>query len=170
VSTRPGPNGRARPSLGDQLDRLDGILNGLSDALNESVTAAVAAAVGRAVHEAVEAACELVARSAPPAVVITETTLTGKRRLGRRLWARVRAAPQLAFTSVGRGAGRLVRRLRAPLVGLLHWGVRARWLLIASAVAGVAAGTAAGFGGPLVGAALGALAGFAIAFNAAPAD
>jgi hypothetical protein len=42
LATRPGPNGRAaRPSLGDQLDRLDGILNRLADALNQSVTAAV---------------------------------------------------------------------------------------------------------------------------------
>jgi hypothetical protein len=63
--TRPGSNGRARPSLGDQLDRLDGILNGLADALNQSVTAAVTAAVGNAVREAVEAATrELSARSA----------------------------------------------------------------------------------------------------------
>jgi hypothetical protein len=63
LATRPGPNGRAaRPSLGDQLDRLDGILNGLSDALNESVMAAVSAAVGNAVREAAEAATrELVA-------------------------------------------------------------------------------------------------------------
>jgi hypothetical protein len=45
AATLPGSNGRARPSLGDQLDRLDGILNGLSDALNESVTAAVSIAV-----------------------------------------------------------------------------------------------------------------------------
>jgi hypothetical protein len=44
VATRPGTNGRAvRPSLGDQLDRLDGILNCLADALNQSVTAAVTA-------------------------------------------------------------------------------------------------------------------------------
>ena len=43
LATRPDPNGRARPSLGDQLDRLDGILNGLADALNESVAAAVTA-------------------------------------------------------------------------------------------------------------------------------
>jgi hypothetical protein len=41
LATRPGPNGRTRPSLGDQLDRLDGILSRLSDALNQSVTAAV---------------------------------------------------------------------------------------------------------------------------------
>ena len=69
LATRPGPNGRAvRPSLGDQLDRLDGILNGLADALNESVTPAVSAAVGKAVREAIEGATrEMAARPLPPA-------------------------------------------------------------------------------------------------------
>jgi hypothetical protein len=75
LATRPGPNGRvARPSLGDQLDRLDGILNGLADALNQSVTTAVAAAVGNAVRQAVEAATrEMAARSAPQASVFTDS-------------------------------------------------------------------------------------------------
>src|SRR4051812_11680204 len=65
LAARPGLNGRARPSLGDQLDRLDAILNGLADALNESVTDAVRAAAGRTVREAVEAAArDWAARSA----------------------------------------------------------------------------------------------------------
>src|SRR5262245_13370918 len=80
VMTRPGSNGRTRPSLGDQLDRLDGILNGLADALNQSVTAAVSAAVGNAVREAVEAATrEMAARSALTSAGITHPEATGGR-------------------------------------------------------------------------------------------
>src|SRR5436305_7546124 len=92
VVTRPGPNGRAaRPSLGDQLDRLDGILNGLSDALNESVTVAVSAAVDQAVREGVESATrEIAARSALSAAAVTEAEVRPKRQLGRRALARSR--------------------------------------------------------------------------------
>ena len=43
-------NGRKRPSLNEQIERLDAILDGLSDALNESVAAAVRDAVGLAVQ------------------------------------------------------------------------------------------------------------------------
>jgi hypothetical protein len=48
-------NGRARKSLAEQIDRLDGILDGLADALNEAVAGAVKEAVGLAVKEAVQA-------------------------------------------------------------------------------------------------------------------
>jgi hypothetical protein len=49
------PNGRTRKSLGEQIDRLDAILDGLSDALTEAVAAAVSEAAGRVVKEAVQA-------------------------------------------------------------------------------------------------------------------
>jgi hypothetical protein len=49
------PNGRARKTLAEQIDRLDAILDGLGDALNEAVAAAVSQAAGRAVKEAVQA-------------------------------------------------------------------------------------------------------------------
>src|SRR5438046_2718022 len=45
-------NGRRRPTLGEQIDRLDAILDGLADALNESVADAVRETVGRAVQAA----------------------------------------------------------------------------------------------------------------------
>jgi hypothetical protein len=43
-----------RKSLGEQIDRLDGILDGLAEALNEAVADAVRDAVGLAVRQAVE--------------------------------------------------------------------------------------------------------------------
>ncbi len=46
-------NGRARKSLADQIDRLDGILDGLADALNQAVAEAVKEAVAVAVRAAV---------------------------------------------------------------------------------------------------------------------
>src|SRR6516164_8154658 len=93
VATRPGTNGRSRPSLGDPLDRLDGILNGLADALNESVTPAVSAAVGKAVREAIEGATrEMAARPLPPATPTGEADVNLDRRLGRGTLGRLRAA------------------------------------------------------------------------------
>jgi hypothetical protein len=163
LATRPGPNGRARPSLGDQLDRLDGILNGLSDALNESVTAAVSAAVGKEVREAIEAATrELAARSAASPAGIDETEMRPQRRLGRRALARSRAVARRLFAPVGHRASRFFRRLGAPLVVSVRRTMRAPGRFAALALVGAAAGTAAGFVGPLVGAAVGGLAGSAM--------
>lgn len=166
VTTRPGPNGRARPSLGDQLDRLDGILNGLSDALNESVTAAVSVAVGKAVREAVDSATrEIAARPALPAA-ICEPGGTTRQRRGLHLTGRPRVAARRVFAAARRVAGWLIRRLGTPLLGLLRRAVRAWRFLLASAIAGAAAGTLAGFIGPLIAAALGGLAGSAVALGA----
>ena len=50
----PNTNGRKRPSLGEQINRLDQMLDGLSEGLNEAVADAVKAAVGNAVKEAVQ--------------------------------------------------------------------------------------------------------------------
>jgi len=166
VATRPGSNGRARPSLGDQLDRLDGILNGLSDALNESVTFAVSAAVGKAVRESVESATrEVAARSALSAAVVTEAEVRPKRQLGRRALARSRSAARRLFAPVGRIAGWLLRRLGAPLVVFVRRTMRTPGRFAAFTLAGVVAGIGAGFGGPLIGAALGGLAGSTIALS-----
>src|SRR5262245_32924726 len=58
-------NGRKRPSLAEQLNRLDGILDGLADGLQEAVVTAVKEAVGLAVQQAVQAALgELLAHPA----------------------------------------------------------------------------------------------------------
>jgi hypothetical protein len=48
-------NGRKRPSLSEQIQRLDSILDGLAENLNAAVADAVKAAVAVAVKEAVEA-------------------------------------------------------------------------------------------------------------------
>lgn len=52
--THPHTNGRKRPSLSEQINRLDGMLDGLSEALNDAVADAVKGAVGVAVKEAVQ--------------------------------------------------------------------------------------------------------------------
>ena len=166
--TRPGPNGRAaRPSLGDQLDRLDGILNGLSEALNESVTAAVTAAVGKAVREGVEAAArELAARSAPQDSVICNSAESVGRRPRGPFRARVSAVVRRMFASVRSATGRLSRWLGAPLVALVGRTTRAPGRFAAFALAGVVAGAASGLCGPVIGTALGVLSGFAAALCA----
>ena len=56
----------SRPSLSQQIDRLDAVLDGLSDALNESVAQAVRESVGQAAREAVAEA--LMEALASPAV------------------------------------------------------------------------------------------------------
>jgi hypothetical protein len=162
VATRPGPNGRAaRPSLGDQLDRLDGILNGLSDALNQSVTAAVTAAVGTAVREAVEAATrELAARSALEASVITDSAVAVVGRPRRLLRVPVSAVAR-RMAPVSRVASRSFRRLGGRVGASVHRILRAPRRLALSVLAGVIAGAVAGVCGPLAGAALGGLAGLA---------
>jgi hypothetical protein len=48
-------NGRARKTLAEQIDRLDGILDGLANGLNEAVATVVQESVGIAVREAVQA-------------------------------------------------------------------------------------------------------------------
>src|SRR5437660_3020036 len=50
------PNGRARKTLADQIDRLDRVLDGLAEGLNEAVAQEVQRAVARAVREAVQTA------------------------------------------------------------------------------------------------------------------
>jgi len=162
VTTRPGANGRARPSLGEQLDRLDGILNGLSDALNESVTTAVSATVGRAVREAVESATrEMAARYIPQTAEHAQPELP-QRRPNRRLTGQLQALTRRVFMQ----AGRLLPRLGSPLVASARHVSRAPGRFAAWALAGFLAGATAGVGGPLVGATMGAAAGFAFALHA----
>ena len=164
LATRPGPNGRTRPSLGDQLDRLDGILNGLADALNQSVTAAVTVAVGNAVREAVEAAAgELVVRLAPQDSVICDSAGSVGRLPRDPFRARVSAVVRRRFASARSATARLSRWLGAPLVDVVGRSTRAPGQFAASASAGVVAGAASGLCGPVIGAALGSLFGFAAA-------
>ena len=54
TTTNNATNSRRRPTLSDQIDRLDRTLDGLAEALNEAVADAVKSAVGAAVREAVQ--------------------------------------------------------------------------------------------------------------------
>jgi hypothetical protein len=168
AATPPGTNGRSRPSLGDQLDRLDRILNGLSDALNESVTAAVSAAVGKALREGVESATrELAARSTPTATITDREVSTGTRpRL--RLLKGARATARRTFAAAARGTIRLYRRLGAPVVAPLRRMKRSPRRFVALVLAGVVGGVAAGVSGPLMGGVLGGLAGYVAALSGSP--
>src|SRR6187402_1805919 len=92
----PSVNGKRRPSLGEQVNRLDNMLDGLSDALNEAVADAVKAGVGVAVKEAVQAVLtevlnnpEIRARLAPPAIPEIQMVADTPRSSG--LWRRVQA-------------------------------------------------------------------------------
>lgn len=74
-------NGRRRPSLGEQINRLDSMLDGLSEALNEAVADAVKVGVNAAVKEAVQAVLtevltnpEIRARLIPAAPIAKEVS------------------------------------------------------------------------------------------------
>jgi hypothetical protein len=99
-------NGRRRPSLGEQINRLDNMLDGLSDGLNEAVADAVKVGVGTAVKEAVQAVLtevltnpEMRARLFPSPIPIAklaadaDTPLTANPTVQRPRgwWQRVRA-------------------------------------------------------------------------------
>jgi hypothetical protein len=169
LATRSGPNGRTRPSLGDQLDRLDGILNGLADALNQSVTAAVSAAVGKAVREAVEAVTrDLASRAVPTSAVIPHPESTGGRPLRRHLIAQWCKSTQQIFAPARRAADSLFDHLRASIVDAMRRTMRAPRRFAAVVLVGIAAGATAGVSGPLMGAVLGGLAGFVAALTATP--
>jgi hypothetical protein len=136
-------NGRGRPSLAEQIERLDGILDGLVDGLNEAVADAVRQAVAVAVQEAVRLALrealaspDLRARLLPPPLPpfaaplpeparepVPEATQTGStwRRLGRglvRAWGGLR--------ELARRAGAAVRTLLSR-----GWGKVAGWIAVA---------------------------------------
>jgi hypothetical protein len=106
----------ARKSLGDQIDRLDNILDGLADALNESVADAVKDVIAETVRQAVHAAVAEVlsspdllhaalekhapmpADSVPPTAPRPEppTVKENVARIGNRLCAKVKQAASLA--------------------------------------------------------------------------
>ena len=165
---RPGSNGRKRPSLNDQLDRLDAILNGLSEALNESVAAAVVAAVGTAVREAMESATrQMIARCAPPTKGIIQLDLTPKQRWSHRASGRTRLLVRRALLSASRAVCGTCRRLLAPPAASVRRAMNSPRRLATFTLTGMVAGATAGVWGPLVGTALGASAGF-VTFISSP--
>src|SRR5262245_24961079 len=123
MTTATVPNGTARKSLAEQIDRLDNILDGLAEALNESVAAAVQQAVGEAVAVAVQAA-----------VVEVLTNPQLQKRLHPAGTPRGWRVGAVLFPAV-----RLVGRCWAGLVGV----AKATWRKAASAARSLAARAAA---------------------------
>ena len=130
--TSPYTNGRKRPSLSEQINRLDGILDGLSDGLNDAVADAVKAAVGLAVKEAVQTVLKelltnpaIVAKLHPPGVPLAAEPLAAPAparkatTLSQRLsngWRRVRGYA----AEVGESCHEAMQRLRTYASELWH--------------------------------------------------
>src|SRR6516165_1959852 len=170
-------NGRRRPTLSDQIDRLDRTLDGLAEALNEAVADAVKSAVGAAAREAVQAtlievltnpdvlaalrACAAPPLPAPPPV---------PNKPG--LWERLGQVCQKVRTWLAglRGVGAWLAGLWRGAAGgcASLWG-RCRALgqfkyeLLAALGVGTAASLAAWFGGPYLAALCSGVGGFAAA-------
>jgi hypothetical protein len=186
TTTNSTTNGRRRPTLSDQIDRLDRTLDGLAEALNEAVADAVKAAVGAAVREAVQATlaeiltnpevlAALRACAAPPPLPAPPPV---PKKPG--LWERLGRVCQKARAWLAglREDGRAgLRRVGAWLAGLWRgaaggcaslWG-RCRSLgqfkyeLLAALGVGTAASLAAWFGGPYLAALCSGVGGFAAA-------
>jgi hypothetical protein len=183
-------NGRARKTLAEQIDRLDGILDGLADALNMAVAQAVKEAVEIAVKAALAetmARPELRSRlSAAPVAemgprpsaikrLLAATRRTASRvttaigRFGRWVVGAVRRLPanarKLAVTS-WRLAGICLRSLVAGArrLAALTWRLRGP-VLLALSVGGVVA-WGCYVAGPLIASAVGGLAGAAETLSA----
>ena len=121
-------NGQRRPSLNDQIHRLDRILDGLAEGLNESVATAVQEAVVTAVKAATETVLRellnsgvmnpaLAAAMTPPAPKLPMYQRIGNacRWLWRKAIAVVKALPSTTCNCVKRlvnGVGRAVSATR----------------------------------------------------------
>ena len=92
TTTRPESNGKARRSLADQIDRLDGILDGLDDALSGAVRDAVERGVRQAVQSVMAEVLtnkqlhEHLRRAAQPAERVEQTNGKGGGML-QRMWS-----------------------------------------------------------------------------------
>jgi hypothetical protein len=160
-------NGRRRPSLSEQIDRLDSILDGLADALNEAVATAVKEAVGLAVKEAVQvvlaevlANAEVLTRlrgaaaGATPAANGAARPNALKSFLGRI--RRFASSSLQACASVPRRVANLLATGWRRLGALRQFKVP----LLTAVGVGAAVGAGAYFAGPYVAAMAGWLAGF----------
>jgi len=184
-------NGRARKSLAEQIDRLDGILDGLAEALNGVVADAVQQAVGLAVKEAVTAVLtevlsnptvleKLRAAAAPspapaPAGPVAAPPSLLSRLAGRlgglsgRLAGLARAARAACLArlrQVGRACGDGLRRVgRVARVGWQCLLAFRQWRgqLVIGLTVGTAVGVAAYFVGPWLCGLSGGLGGFTTA-------
>jgi hypothetical protein len=173
------PNGRARPSLAQQIDRLDAILDGLADALNEAVGQAVRQSVAVAVRAAVAellAHPDLQARLAQPAESNPSPI--------KRLLAAARRAAAKSMAALGRAcrwtAGAIrrlpttTRRVTAAIARTTWAGssrlVDLTWRLRWPVLLALSVGGAVGWGlyvlGPTISASIGGLAGAANTLSA----
>jgi hypothetical protein len=160
-------NGRRRPSLSEQIDRLDSILDGLADALNEAVATAVKEAVGVAVKEAVQvvlaevlANAEVLARlgttgTAADAPAHNPTRPNALKSFLSRA-RRLAASGLKACTSVPRRVANLLATGWSRLGALRQFRVP----LLTAVGVGAAVGAGAYFAGPYVAAVAGWVAGF----------
>jgi hypothetical protein len=113
-------NGQIRKSLGEQIDRLDAMLNGLAEGLTDAVAQAVKDAVGTAVKEAVQGVLretltspELLVRlqaAAPPAAA-PAAPADAKMSAAPSRWATTWKAPAAWLMAAGAHGVRL----------LVHW-------------------------------------------------
>jgi hypothetical protein len=131
-------NGRARKSLADQIDRLDGILDGLAGALNEAVVEAVRQAVTVAVKAALaEALAHPELRQRLTAVPAAEV---GPRpSLLNRLMAAARRTMNRMTSAAGRFGRWVVGGVRR-LPRTTMWLARASWRLTWTGLRRLAAG------------------------------
>jgi hypothetical protein len=117
-------NGRARKTLAEQIDRLDGILDGLADALNQAIVQAVREAVTVAVRAALTEALanpDLRQRLTPAAHGAPRPSPI------KRLLAATRRACGRTAAAAGRFArwlGGVIRRLPGTTRRLVASGVR----------------------------------------------
>jgi hypothetical protein len=184
TTTSSASNGRRRPTLSDQIDRLDSTLDGLADGLNEAVADAVRVAVGAAVREAVHATLtevftnpEILARlrdaTTPPREASPQTVHAkpvSQERLAW-LWRRVREG----LTGLRENARSGLCRVGGWLAGLRRgitsgcaalWGrcrslAPFRYELLTALSVGATAGALAFWAGPHLAALLSGVGGFA---------
>jgi hypothetical protein len=175
-------NGRVRPTLSEQIDRLDKVLDGLAEGLNEAVAAAVQAAVGVAVKEAVQAVLTEVltnpALRAKLGAPATPATPPGNEMRKPRLWERLGCmgkglvAPLRAVKQAAAVVLHGCRKACRALFQRTRQGCRSVWTRLAlvrnfpvqflTALAiGLSAGTAAYCAGPWLAASVSAAGGFA---------
>jgi hypothetical protein len=174
-------NGRARKSLGDQIDRLDAILDGLADALNQAVAEAVQQTVAVAVKAAV---AEVLAHPDLRPRLTPEPEAGPRLSPLKRLLAAARRTAGRGTVAVGRFCRWLggavcrlpaaMRRLAATSLRRLASGARRlpalTWRLRGPVLLALGVGGVVGWGcyvaGPLIASTFGGLAGAAETLSA----
>jgi hypothetical protein len=172
-------NNRKRPSLSEQINRLDKTLDGLSDALNGAVADAVKDAVGHAVREAVQAVLnevlsrpEVIAKLAPAVASEPKPQEPSRlRKLLGQVWtgicgciAAIRLAcglgAQKVWTKLGNGWQRTKECAQVTWSNCQILGYFKYQIMLALGM-GIATGIAVWYASPWIGAVLSGIGGFA---------